>query len=570
MNPCTYVSCASYGEITMHHPTSRRRGALLLCAALLAAPAAHARTFFKGGFDPPADVPATDAEAARFLTQATFGPTLEDVAKVRQIGFSRWIDQQMKVAMTAARPHMEAVSAAMVAAGTGDNIGQNQRMSRWFHTAVTGPDQLRQRAAFALSQIFVISDQNGAISGEPIQMSEYWDLLARNAFGDYRVLLDQVTYNPSMGKFLSHFRNRKAATGREPDENYAREVMQLFSIGLIERNNDYSPLLQGGQPVPTYDQNVITNYAKVFTGFAYNNAGTNLFGGTNNYLPMSCVASEHDTTQKTVVGGSVIAAGQSCANDVRDGLNLLASHPNVGSFMARQLIQRFTTSNPSPAYIARVAAKFNNNGDNERGDLSAVMRQILLDPEARATAPPASFGKLREPLLRLTAVLRAWDFQLPAPTAYGEIRMGMTNPTGSYAQRPLGAATVFNFYEPDYQPPGPLADANLFAPEMQITNEATSYSVSNSLADYTYRYYVGMTNPPTDRPLLNVNALAALNTPAAMVDEVNKRMMYGAMSANMRSTLVNMLTFMSGASASEKARSLLQIAAMSPEFATQR
>ncbi|TDR40009.1 uncharacterized protein (DUF1800 family) [Tahibacter aquaticus] len=550
-----------------------RRGALLACAALcvFAFPAAQARTFLKNGFDPPADRPATDAEAARFLTQATFGPTTAEIAKVRAMGYSAWIDQQMnQVAMTAARPHMEAVSAAMVAAGGTDTIGQNQRMSRWFHSAVTAPDQLRQRAAYALSQIFVIADTNGSISGEPIQMSEYWDLLARNAFGMYRTLLDEVSYNPSMGKFLSHFRNRKAATGREPDENYAREVMQLFSIGLYERNLDGSPLLSSGQPVPTYDQNTISNYAKVFTGFAYNNAGTNLFGGTNTYLPMSCVATEHDVTAKVVVGNTTIPAGQSCANDVRDGLNLLASHANVGPFIARQLIQRFTTSNPSPAYITRVAQKFNNNGDSERGDLAAVIKQVLLDTEARNNTPPATFGKVREPLLRLTAVLRAWPFQLPAATAYGEIRMGMTNPTGAYAQRPLGAATVFNFYEPDYQHPGPLADANQFAPEMQIINEGTTYSISNSLADYTFRYYVGMTNPPTDRPLIDVTALAALATPAAMVEDVNQRMFYGAMSSNTRTTLTNMLSFMNGATPSEKARSLLQIAAMSPEFATQR
>lgn len=548
-----------------------RCGAALACAVLsvFAAGAAHARTFLKNGFDTPTDRPASDAEAARFLTQATFGPNAADIAEVRLLGYSGWIDRQMNlIAMTAARPHMEAIAAAMV--GTNDSIGQNQRMSRWFHTAATGPDQLRQRAAYALSQIFVISD-NGTLSGEPIQMSEYWDLLARNAFGPYRTLLDEVTYSPSMGKYLSHFRNRKAGTGREPDENYAREVMQLFSIGLYERNIDGSYLLNGGQLVPTYDQSTITNYAKVFTGFAYNNAGTNIFGGTNTYLPMSCVASEHDVSAKTLVGNTAIPAGQSCANDVRDGLNLLASHANTAPFIARQLIQRFTTSTPSAAYITRVAQKFNNNGDGERGDLGAVIRQVLLDPEARNNTPPASFGKVREPLLRLTAVLRAWPFQLPAPTTYGEIRMGMTNPTASYAQRPLGAPTVFNFYEPDYQPPGPLTDAGQYSPEMQIINETTTYSISNSLEDYTFQYYVGMPSPPTDRPLIDVSALAALSaSPAAMVEEVNQKMLYGSMSSSMRSTLTSMLSFMNGATASEKARSLLQITAMSPEFATQR
>jgi uncharacterized protein (DUF1800 family) len=545
--------------------------ALPLAAALLFACGAQARVYdhlYRSGFDAVADAPATDAAAARFLTQATFGPTKADIARVRQIGISQWIDQQLSTPTTAARPYMETVSAAMTAAG--QTIGQGQRLDRWFHTTIVAPDQLRQRAAFALSQIFVISDQNGSLSGEPIQVSEYWDLLARNAFGNYRTLLDEVTYNPSMGKFLSHFRNRKAATGREPDENYAREVMQLFSVGLVERNLDFSPILDGqNQPIPTYDQNVITNYAKIFTGFAYNNA-TNINNGTNNYLPMRCFDNEHDQTQKVVLDGMTVAAGQTCAVDVQQGLNIITAHPNVAPFISRQLIQRFTTSNPSPAYIQRVAQKFQNNGDGERGDLGAVVKAILTDPEARNNAPPANFGKLREPLLRLTALWRAWAYQLPAPTVYGEIKMGLPTLLTTYGQRPLGANTVFNFYEPDYQHPGALESAGLYSPEFQIINESSAYTISNALYDVAFRYYVGMSNPPTDRPLLVADEIASQPNATAMVDLVNTRMMYGSMSTNMRTTLINMLNFMNGASASEKARSLIHITAISPEFATQR
>ncbi|HVJ62450.1 MAG TPA: DUF1800 family protein, partial [Tahibacter sp.] len=306
-----------------------------------------------------------------------------------------------------------------------------------------------------------------------------------------------------------------------------------------------------------------------FTGFAYNNA-TNINNGTNNYLPMRCFDNEHDQTLKTVLDGMTVAAGQTCAVDVQQGLNIIAAHPNVAPFISRQLIQRFTTSNPSPAYIQRVAQKFQNNGDGERGDLGAVIKAILTDAEARNNAPPASFGKLREPLLRLTALWRAWTFQMPAPSVYGEMKMGLPNLMTTYGQRPLGANTVFNFYEPDYQQPGPIEDAGLYSPEFQIINESSTYTISNALYDVSFRYFVGMTNPPTDRPLLIVDEVSAQPNATAMVDLVNTRMMYGSMSTNMRTTLINMLNFMNGATASEKARSLIHITAISPEFATQR
>lgn len=546
---------------------------LTLGVSLFLAPGVQAGghdPLFVNSFEIPTDLPGNDAEAARFLTQATYGPTLAEIARLRTIGYSEWFRQEFNKPATSARTYMELVNANRIADGQ-SGVSHNNRLDRWFHTAAIGSDQLRQRTAFALSQILVISDQNSTLSGEPIQVSEYWDILARNAFGNYRDVLDEVTWNPSMGKYLSHFRNRKASPDglRQPDENYAREVMQLFTIGLIERNLDFSPILSGGQPIPTYNQSVVTNYAKVFTGFNYNNA-TTISNGTNTYLRMTCIQGEHDTTAKTVIGGTTIPAGQNCPVDVDDGIDLLFAHPNAAPFVSRQLIQRFVSSSPSPAYIQRVAEKFQDNGYGERGDLGAVIMQVLLDPEARS-APTANSGKPREPLLKLTAMWRAWDAQMPAADSYANIAMGMTSPTGTFGQRPLGADTVFNFFEPDYQQPGIIAVAGLFSPEFQTLNESTLTSSSNSYYTYSWNSYVGMSSPPNNRPLLNLAPLVGLaSNPAAMVDEINKRMLYGSMSSGMRATLLNMLTFMDGATAIDKARTLVYVTALSPEYAVQR
>ncbi len=544
------------------------------CLGLLVSPVARALThdpLFGNSFEVPTDLPASDAEAARFLTQASFGPTLAEVSRLRATGYSEWLRQEFNKPATSARTYMETVNASLLGAGQ-SGVSHNQRLDRWFYTGATGTDQLRQRAAFALSQILVISDQNSSLGGEPIQVSEYWDILARNAFGNYRELLDQTTWNPSMGKYLSHFRNQKASTDgtRQPDENYAREVMQLFTVGLIERNLDFTPILSAGQPIPTYDQSVVSNYAKVFTGFNYNNA-TTISNGTNTYLRMTCIESAHDVGTKTVIGGTILPAGQSCSNDVDDGVDLLFAHPNIAPFISRQLIQRFTSSTPSAAYIQRVAQKFNNNGFGERGDLSAVVKQILLDPEAR-NAPAANGGKAREPMLKLTAIWRAWGAQMPAADAYGNIPMGMTGPSGTFGQRPLGADTVFNFYEPDYRHPGAIANAGLYSPEFQTLNESTIVSSANSLYNYAFNSYVGMSSPPSNRPLLDIAALTSLGTDyAAMVEEVNRRMLYGTMSTVMRTALINAVTFMDGnVSTSERARSIIYLVAISPEFAVQR
>jgi len=568
--------------------------ALALCAWLFISPAQAAihDHLFRGDFQIVADAPATDAEAARFLTQATFGPTAAEIARVRALGYSQWIDQQLSTPTTQHRPYLDNLLAVFTANQQG--FGHSQRLNRWFHTVTYAPDQLRQRTAFALSQIFVLSDQDGTLGGETIQVSEYWDMLARGAFDNYLSVLRNVTYHPSMGKYLSHFRNRKASTDglRLPDENYAREVMQLFSIGLLERNFDFSPVLAGGQPIPTYSQTDIVNLAKVFTGFNYFNS-TTISNGTNDARFMNCIPAEHDLTAKTFLSNTIPATPTQPANDpnhvicraplpgdgsrrdindVNAAIAVIMNHPNVAPFISRQLIQRFVTSNPTPDYIERVALRFENNGRGERGDLGAVVKAILTDPQARNPPAGPNFGKVREPLLRLTAMWRAFDAVPPPTTQYGEIPMGMTNPTPTYGQRPLGAPTVFNFWEPDYLPPGALADAGLYSPEFQVIHEGSTFSITNSLYTFSWNSYVGMASPPADRPLLNLNDLttiAGFNV-GQMVEYCNQKMLYGSMSDAMRTTLFNTMTFMAGASPSERARTLVYLIALSPEYAVQR
>lgn len=546
---------------------------------------------FKGSFDIPADQPASVNAAARFLTQATFGPTQADIAYLMAQGYGEWIDEQLSRPATIGEPTVEAIVNA------GAKVTNTIRLNRFFWQAVYAPDQLRQRMAYALSQIFVVSDQASDIgSNYMVPLSQYQDMLAESAFLPYAQVLLNVTWHPIMGRYLNAFRNVKATIvggvqTTSPDENYAREVMQLFSIGLIERNQDFSPVLQGGQPVPTYDQNVITQTAKVFTGFTWSDAPTNppsFYGGgltfAGEYAPMACWGTElfpassnqmrHDVTVKTVLGGATIAANQTCAQDVTDELAIIATHPNVAPFISRQLIQRFVESNPSPAYIQRVATVFDAPGN----DLGDVVKAILTDPEAVNPPPPCGsancdgYGKLREPVLRLTELWRAFNAQAPAPDAYGQIAMiGNGGFLGSFGQAPLESPTVFNFYLPDYQQPGTFAENGLYSPELQITNESTTYTTADTYYGFTAKAYLGMPTPPTDRPLIDLSPLTAnAANPAAMVATVNADLFYGSMSASMQSTLTNMLTNLSGATAQEKAWSAIYVAMLSPEFAAQR
>lgn len=526
------------------------------------------------------DIPQTDAEAARFLTQATFGPTNADIAYLRQVGYRKWLDEQLDPARkpaTLVLPYLQ----QEVASGIDiDDLRQSDRRNVWLWQAATANDQLRMRMGFALSEIFVVSDREVANATKTIyRIADYQDTLSRGAFGGYRDLLEQVSLHPAMGYFLSHAGNRKAdpAKNLTPDENYGREVMQLFSIGLLERRDDFSPVLDAqGQSVPTYDQGVVSAMARVFTGWTYAGQSDKDFSrrDDSSYAPMECHPAFHDPDQKAIFRGIVIAAGTDCTASLKATLDALASHPSTAPFISRQLIQRFVTSNPSPAYVARVSSAWKSNN----GNLGQVIRTILLDDEARV--PPttdAGFGKAREPLVKLVSIWRAFDARY-VPAAGGRIRFGFSNAgdlTSSLSQDSLRAPSVFNFFEPDFRLATVGNTPGLYAPEFQILTEATYLGMLNQNDAVVWNYTGAAPTATTPAPILDISGLVTLaeaKDHAGMVAQVDRRLFDGTLSAASSQTMVGMLDKLAAAnrSPSERARSLVQLALASPEFAIQR
>ncbi|WP_395377418.1 DUF1800 family protein [Marinicella sp. W31] len=514
----------------------------------------------------PSNPQMTAAQASRFLTQATFGPSLAEIRRLQSIGYEAWLNQEIAAAPTLQEPCMQATLA-----DPDIPLFMNSRMESWFLNSSEGEDQLRQRMAWALSQIFVVSDTNGA-TFDVMGLAKYYDLLAINAFGNFRDVLEDITLNTMMGFYLSMFKNAKAdaIAGTRPDENYAREILQLFSIGLHQLNMDGTPILDGTNPIPTYDQTVIENFARVFTGWNY--------GGCQNwdecnpiesnisaYDPMEPIETYHDTGAKTLLNGFNVAAGGTARQDLTAALDNIFNHPNVPPFISKQLIQRFVTSNPSPQYVERVANVFANNGQGVRGDLAAVMRAILLDAEARNPVASDQYGKLKEPLIRLINVWRAFD----AKSASG--RYDLWNPEFDYKQRPLGAPSVFNFYAPSYQLPGPIRNNDLVSPEFQITSETTVISVANSMHTFTYRGYQDPGNYEANKPHLRLQREAELiANPEALMDHLNVMMFGGQMSNNTRTVALELLSNLEDDNPQGRVASLIYVLSLSPEFVIQR
>ena len=441
-------------------------------------------------------------EAARFLVQAAFGPNRDDPAdpditpenaeEVMNTGFDAWITDQFNRPVGLHQPFVEWADAQ-------PGSPYEPKHTAWWNRAMgtstlvpggpaQAPDPLRQRMAFALSQILVISDRTEALGVDYIGMANYYDLMVTHAFGNYRTLLYEVARHPCMGHYLSHAGNRKPdpVLKIHPDENFAREIMQLFTIGLWELNADGTRQLDPqGNFIPTYDNHDIAELARVFTGFQYDEPGEDdTFDNAYYYFrqPMKMYDVQHDCDAKTLVGGHVLseqtpvpATGAAGLADVNAAVDHLFNHPNVGPFLGRQLIQRFVTSNPSPAYVGRVAAAFNNNGSNVRGDLKAVLRAVLMDPDARSAQKLSDpqWGKLREPFLMAVNLARAFDASAPSGNYL------VDNLADLLAQEPLNSPSVFNFYLPGYSPPGPVTAAGLVAPEFQIVNAATAVSGPN-------------------------------------------------------------------------------------------
>ncbi|HSX61840.1 MAG TPA: DUF1800 domain-containing protein [Tahibacter sp.] len=585
----------------------RTRWRRRLCAVLLAcaAPFAQAQqashrpdAIWRHGFEAVNAGPFTDAEAARFLNQATYGATLADIQHLRQVGYEGWFAEQFAETPSYQAPYLDWVRAQ------NQGVYQQQRLEAWLINSIglydpSNPprvhkDQLRQRVAFALSEIFVVSDQNPGLLLQAWSTASWYDMLAENAFGSYRDLLEDVTLHPAMGVYLSMVGNRKpdAALNIRPDENYAREILQLFSIGLKQLNLDGSPVLVNGQPVPTYNQNTVRGFAHVFTGWNFNDCSTGEYpdcvGEYHNpwessvrdaMLPFEAY---HDTTTTKQLlvypnaqpPGGVLAPGGTAAQELDVALDNIAAHPNVGPFMSRLLIQRLVTSNPSPAYVARVAGVFNNNGAGVRGDLRAVVKAILLDPEARygySGTGADRYGKLREPLLKL---VQLWRITAPR-SVNGRINL-LIDPSLWYGQTPLRSPSVFNFFRPTFQQPGEIRDLGLHSPEFQIATDTMLVATPNDIDWRIFYFYIGSTYSYAQDPdQLLMDYGATLNPlagdPGALVDRLNLLLMSGQMSPFMRNTLVTRLNALSNANGGrDRVQHALYLVLNSPEYSIQK
>jgi len=491
---------------------------------------------------PAAATPATHADAFRLLTQASFGPTDADVAKVMASGTAAWVDAQLALPSSSAYlKRWDAMEAATHLKNPSGSTGQSPISSQFFQQAIAGPDQLRERVGFALSQIFVVSTQ--AMSGDRARLvASYLDMLDNDALGNYRTLLQDVAMHPAMGVYLSSLKNAKEnlATGQVPDQNFAREIMQLMSIGLVQLNADGTPKMgAGGATIETYTPDDIVGLSKVFTGFSWGGADTSTarFMGNakvqdaNRFaLPMQAYPQFHSTSAKSFLGVTVAAqATPDPALSLKTALDTLFNHPNVGPFIGRQLIQRLVTSHPSDAYVARVAAVFADNGHGVRGDLKAVVRAILLDAEARNPAAAAgdAYGKVREPLLRVTAWLRAFG----AKSDSGAALVSNTDDPGLALGQTTGrSASVFNFYRPGYIAPDTETGARrLTMPELQITTETSVAGYVNTMSTAVAKGFglFGLygTAPRRDLQVDYAAAQAAAGSSAGLVDLVTARLL---------------------------------------------
>lgn len=578
-----------------------------MAVASRAQPAALAGTHIQSG-PLRARGTSTDGAAARFLAQATFGPTLGDIARVRQLGYQGWLDEQF-----AATPSYHLAYLDELGPNTVYELGQGARMEAWFMSALGGQDpfnpalvhrdQLRQRVAFALSEILVVSDQNPTLNGLPDSLASYYDVLVRNAFGNYRQLLEEVTLHPAMGVYLSAQGNRKPdpALNIRPDENFARESMQLFSIGLVQLNPDGTPLLNAaGAQIPTYDQFTVKGFAHVYTGWNLAGCEDTPFDQCWYYdhdapawrSPMSPYDAQHDSAGSkqllkypgVALANGVLPAGGNARSDLKAALDNVFRHPNVGPFIGRQLIQRLVTSNPTPAYVQRVASVFGNNGQGVRGDLRAVVRAVLLDDDARNghLASPTTFGRLRDPITKL---VRLWRVA-PGRSINGRV-FQYSHPEDEFAQLPLSAPSVFNFFKPDFAQPGEIRDLGLVSPEFQIHTDTQLVSAPNYLGWRVFLFWDGTNYSVADADEETLMDYAALRTlaadPAALVDHLDLVMMSGQMSEYMRDLLIDRLNGplpdqipgLTGGT-TEQRRSLfrvqqaLYLIVNSPEFSIQR
>lgn len=527
----------------------------------------------------------TSNAAARFLTQASFGPTATEVAAINalraslgtmQQAFSQYIDTQMNPAMTTPSTWTDWTTNNPVALPTNTSGQQlctnfmNCAQILWMQNALQGPDQLRQRTAFALSQIWVVS-------GNTVQLSDgyltYYKILNDRAFGNYKDIMREVTLSSAMGYFLDMGNSAKAADGGIANENYAREFLQLFTVGLYKLNDDGTFQLDGnGQRIPTYTEEDVQQFARALTGWTYaRNSGSASWNqsftntaigttGTNRRAPMTPVESFHDTSPKTLLnypGAPVVnlPGGNTAQQDLDAVLDNVFNHPNLPPFVSQLLIQHFTTSNPSPAYVGRVADVFRNNGQNVRGDMAAVIKAILLDPEARAgdiAAAKDEFGFLKEPAMYVVGIARSLGYNNTATSYTGptgtvtNLGANLVTQARTMSQNVLLAPSVFNYYSPTYA----IQSGTLYGPQFQLQTTANATTRAN-FADSVIRNGLSGGGGLDFSP--SITALANVATNAQqLVDQLDQQFMYGQMSAAMKQTIVNRVAALPSATTTDR------------------
>jgi hypothetical protein len=472
-------------------------------------------------------------QAVHFLEQSTFGPTAADVASVEANGSAAWLQQQF-----------QAPESVIPDGLTGSGVRY-----QLFLNMANGPDQLRQRMLFALSQIIVVSSNK---TGSGAELTPWVRLLSRNAFGNYRTLLREVTLSPTMGKYLDHAYSRKASSSSSPNENYPRELVQLFSIGLWELNQNGTLKLNAlGQPVPSYTQSHIKEFARALTGWTFPTApGATSFNSNPEYFVGEMLArtTTHDTGAKTLFGGVTLPAGQSTTADMDGVIDSIFQHPNVPPFVATRLIRSLVTSNPSPAYIGRVAKVFGDNGQGVRGDLQAVLTAILNDPEAASFA--AEDGRLKDPILHVIGLGRALGAQITDPSGFDYVFRNLT-------QSVLTPTTVFSFYSPLAALP---SHSDLFGPEFQIYPPALAVQRAN----FIYSILNGSFSSSFVVDIAPFTAIAA-NT-EALVDRVNQTLMFGRMTPELRDLLIAATNAIVATRTRDRALGALYLAAISSEY----
>ncbi len=521
---------------------------------------------------------AADADAYRLLKQASFGATEALKNEVKQMGVTAWVDNQLNMPAQSSMPAMAfyPTQAATNCTNNGvanspetlcarDNYSIFQLQLRFSQNALTKQDQLRQRVAFALSQILVTSGADNTIM--PYGMAKYQQLFLDNAFSNYKDLLTAVTLSPAMGDYLNMANSNKPdlTRGIAANENYAREIMQLFSIGLFDLNLDGTFKKDlGGNLIASYSQTTVENLARVFTGWTYANFNNATPPTRNNPayfdFPMLPVESNHDTTAKTLISGFVIPAGQTSTQDLNMAINHLYSHANVGPFISKQLIQKLVSSDPSPAYVTRVATIFNNNGAGVKGDLKAVVRAILLDPEARGPIKTdAGIGKLKEPVL----------LALSAYRGLGGVNDGVWVRTqyAAMAQDLFRAPTVFNYYVPD----NTISNGKL-APEFEILTSTTAFGRTNFLRNVTnVNYAVDATVSGATGTTIDWTPYQALaGNPAALVDKLSWLFAAGALSTSSQQQIVNAINAIAATDTLTRARTAAYLVLTSSQFQVDR